>query len=85
MPAKPHAHPTAPAKPITMVPVKSTNIDAIGYDDATSNLQINFTHGGKYLFHGVHRTLYQQLTKAPSVGSFFHTHIRSKHKFTKLK
>lgn len=74
----------AKAKPITMTPVKSSNIDAIGYDEATGNLQVKFTHGGHYMYHGVHRSLFQQLTKAPSIGSFFHTHIKGKHRFTKV-
>jgi hypothetical protein len=68
-----------------MTPVNSSTIKSVGFDDATSNLQIEFIHGGHYLYHGVPRLLYHQLTKAPSVGSFFQANIKGKHKFTKLK
>jgi hypothetical protein len=85
MPAKPHANPTAPAKPIVMKPVNSSTIKSVGYDEPTSNLQVEFIHGGHYMYHGVPKQLYHQLIGAPSVGSFFHRNVKDKHKFTKLK
>lgn len=74
-------------KPISMRPVKSSNIKAIGYDDGT--LRVEFKNGGRYDYDGVKPEEYDALVDADadkdgSVGRTFHGTIRAKYKGKKL-
>jgi len=51
-------------------------IDHVAYDEATSVLCIGFRDSGKYLYHGVPRTIYDGLCNADSLGAFFNAHIK---------
>ena len=57
-------------------PVKSSNINAIGYDPTSSVLEIEFRTGGIYRYFGVPDTIYRALVTAPSIGAFFQKRIR---------
>lgn len=58
------------------VSVQSSNISSVGYDPATSTLEIEFHHGGVYQYYGVPRRVYMGLMKAESKGSYFYQHIK---------
>lgn len=66
---------------VTMIPVKSSTIKAIGHDG--TDLHVEFVHGGKYTFHNVPAKLFNEMLKAPSVGKYFHGRIKGQHKFSK--
>lgn len=57
----------------TMNPVKSSNIDAIGYRGTT--LYIRFKGGGLYSYEGVPSEVYHAGLAAESVGSWFRSKI----------
>jgi hypothetical protein len=78
--------PTALKLP-AMAPVKSSNILAIGYDEATQSLHVTFKGGGHYSYSGVQKALHAEMLKADSVGSFFHSKIKANKdfKFTKIE
>ena len=57
-------------------PVQSSNIASVGYDPATSTLEIEFHSGGVYQYLGVSREVYEGLMKAASKGSYFHHNIK---------
>jgi KTSC domain len=61
---------------IAMKEVKSSQIEAIGYDDATSTLAIRFKCGSVYHYNYVPQNLFDELSSAESVGSFFGKHIK---------
>ena len=61
---------------ITMLPVASTNIGAIGYDEASQTLAIRFHSGGTYAYDGVMPDVWQRFQAAESKGKFFHQHIK---------
>lgn len=58
------------------VSVQSSNISSVGYDPATSALEIEFHHGGVYQYYGVPRQVYEGLMAAESKGSYFHHYIK---------
>jgi hypothetical protein len=64
---------------ITMKPVKSSQIESIGYDPASKILAIRF-NGGRKLYHyaGVSQEDYDKFQSAESVGKHFGAHIRGK-------
>jgi hypothetical protein len=68
---------------ITLKPVKSSQIAAIGFDAATNTLAIRF-NGGQKLYHyeGVTPADFAKFEGAESVGKHFGAHIRGKFKHT---
>jgi hypothetical protein len=62
----------------------SSNITEIGYHPDSKTLHVKFQGGSHYTYHGVHPTLWEQLRKAPSKGSFIHQFIKGKHETKKL-
>lgn len=63
-----------------MQPVKSSNIESVGYDDDTKTLKIKFKSGGTHHYADVDKLTYERLLSAQSIGSYFHTNIRNKFK-----
>ncbi|HEX2206057.1 MAG TPA: KTSC domain-containing protein [Longimicrobium sp.] len=59
------------------VPVISSNIAAVAYDDADRILGVQFQNGGEYWYHGVPRTVYQNLLSAVSKGRYFWAFVRN--------
>ena len=66
-----------------MKPVKSSNIDAIGYNPTTKVLSVQFKVGGVYHYQDVGQAVYDSFEKAESIGKFHVQHIRNAYKFIK--
>lgn len=62
-----------------MQEVKSSTITHVGYEPATQELRIRFTHGGEYVYPGVPQEEHAALMGSESIGKHFHAHIRSKY------
>ena len=58
-------------------PVKSSNINSIGYDETSKILEIEFNGGRVYQCYEVPLEVYQKLMNAPSHGKYFHAYIRN--------
>lgn len=54
--------------------VDSKNIASVGWEDG--KLEVEFRHGGVYVYEGVPESDYKDLISAPSVGSHFHRRIK---------
>ena len=67
-----------------MKQVKSSNIEAIGYDPDKSELRIDFGTA-IYSYECVPPEIYHSMMKAGSVGKFFFAKIKGKFVFKKLK
>ncbi|HSG32537.1 MAG TPA: KTSC domain-containing protein, partial [Thermodesulfobacteriota bacterium] len=63
--------------------VQSKNIKSVGYNKNKEVLEIEFHHGGVYNYSGVQEEVFNDLMKAPSIGKFFHSNIRSSYRFKK--
>ena len=59
------------------IPVASSSIASIGYDEVSVVLEIEFVHGGVYQYFGVPEHVYQELMGASSMGAYFHNQIRN--------
>jgi KTSC domain len=63
--------------------VKSSNIDSIGYDPATEEMEVRFLPhkdgepGRAYSYAAVPYDKYREFLNAPSVGSHFAVHVRA--------
>jgi len=58
-------------------PVSSSSIASVGYDEASSTLEIEFHNGRIYRFLGVPPQIAQALRAAPSHGAFFNKYLRN--------
>jgi len=67
-----------------MQKVESSNIEAVGYNQSTEELFIEFKNGVTYKYEKVSFNVFIDLLDADSIGSFFYKHIRSDYAFTKL-
>lgn len=55
----------------------SSNIANLQYDDETLELRVQFQKGGVYAYKDVPEEVFTMLSSAESVGSAFHTLIKS--------
>lgn len=66
-----------------LTPVKSSNIDSVGYDPTRQAMRVKFKNGGMYEHSDVSARDHQALVSAPSIGSHYAKHHSGK-KHTKL-
>lgn len=60
-----------------LTPVVSANIAKVGHDEENSVLYIQFKQGGStWSYRPVSKADYQLFINSPSLGSFFHKHIK---------
>lgn len=64
--------------------VSSSNIRSIGYDPASSILEVEFTSGDVYQYFDVPENLYQQFFNASSHGQFLNDNIRYNYRYQKV-
>ncbi|MGE0539179.1 MAG: KTSC domain-containing protein [Dehalococcoidia bacterium] len=67
-----------------MIPVSSSNVAAIGYDDATELLQVRFHNGSLYAYSGVPSSVFQRFLSAPSKGSFVHEELKDRYPYRRI-
>lgn len=68
---------------MNLIPVESSNIKAIGYEDDMVDIQ--FHNGGTYRYYNVPAEVYVKLYNSESKGRFFHKEIKGKYDCAKLK
>lgn len=68
-----------------MTPVKSSNLDAIGYDAKSRALTVRFKSGATHRYDDVPPEKHAALMAADSIGSHFHANIRNAHKSSKVE
>ena len=65
-------------------PVSSSDIAAIGYDDMSETLEIEFRATGVYRYFSVPKTVAEEFQRTPSPGKFFLQHIKGKYAWEKI-
>jgi len=63
--------------------VDSSIIRSVGYDETSQALEITFREK-TYRYTGVPRATYEALAAAPSVGKYFHAHIKGRYSYTEV-
>ena len=69
---------------MTLEPVTSSNIAAVGYDDDTQTLTIEFRSGGTCEFYDVPEQVHQGLMQSGSLGQDFQSEIRGRYRYVRL-
>jgi len=67
-----------------MIPISSSNISAVQYDEQQQTLQVKFINDTIYQYAGVPAEVYKAFMGAPSKGRFFADMIKRTYQFTKL-
>jgi len=62
-------------------PVSSSHVASVGYDPNTLTLEVEFNDGSVYQYFDVPETVYQELLRASSVGTFMHANIRDNYRY----
>jgi hypothetical protein len=72
------------ANTITMSPVSSSNIQAIGYNPTERLLQVDFHSGRSYQYYGVLPQTFQDFLNTSSKGRFFNAQIKGCYLFDEI-
>lgn len=67
-----------------MTPVSSSDLSAVGYDEPTSTLRIEFHSGGTYDYSSVPLAVYIELMAANSQGRYFNQNIKQRYSYAKV-
>ncbi len=64
--------------------VQSEDLRSVGYESATSTLEIEFNSGGIYRYYGVPYSVYLALMNASSHGKYFHAYIKDQYRWQRV-
>lgn len=64
--------------------VSSSNVKAVGYDEGTQTLEVEFLNGGVYQYYGVPEHLHTQFMGAASKGQFLHYYIKDRYPYSRI-
>lgn len=67
-----------------MTSVESSNIEAVGYDEDSSTLQLEFKNGGTYQYFDVPVRVFEELRDAASVGKYLAANIKGVYRYSKV-
>ena len=62
-----------------MIPVNSSAISAVGYDQSTMQMQIRFKQGRTYTFCRVPQYIFNGLLSSSSKGGYYDDYIRDRY------
>lgn len=65
--------------------VSSSNVRSIGYDEASSTLEVEFNSGGVYQYYGVPESVYATLMRASSKGSYLNNHVKDRYRCRQVR
>ena len=65
--------------PLVKLPVVSTAIANLEWDDLDFSLFVSFHKGGTYILRGVPREEAEKFARAPSPGSYWNTNMKGKY------
>jgi len=67
-----------------MIPVASSNLEAIGYEESTETLRIQFTNGSIYEYRNVPVVVFNDFKQAGSLGAYLNRNIRNAYPYEKI-
>ena len=64
--------------------VESSNVAAIGYDEATQTVQVQFNDGSTYQYFDVPQNVYDDFFNSDSKGKFLHANIKGVYRYSRV-
>lgn len=68
-----------------MIPVSSSNVSEIGYDEKNQTVYVRFLNGSLYIYKGVPEADFEGLKNAPSVGSYLHRNYKNVYPYERIE
>lgn len=68
-----------------MIPVSSSNIESIGYDEQNEQVYVRFLNGSLYVYKGVPLNEFENLRDAPSLGSYLHRNYKNVYPYERIE
>ncbi|PHR54448.1 MAG: KTSC domain-containing protein [Arcobacter sp.] len=68
-----------------MIPVQSSNIESVGYDEAGQEAYVRFLNGSVYVYRDVPQHEYDGLKDAPSVGSYLNRNFKNVYAYERIE
>ena len=68
-----------------MIPVNSSNIASIGYDEPNQQTFVQFLNGSIYVYKGVPAHEHQNLMEAPSHGSYLNRSFKNIYPYERIE
>lgn len=78
-----NSKPTTKEINLQRVPVSSSNVHSVGYDESSAVLEVEFSNGSIYQYFDVPQFTYNGLVEASSVGSFLAANIKGHFRYTR--
>jgi hypothetical protein len=66
------------------IPVDSSNLDSVGYDESTNTLEVMFKNASVYQYLGVPKELYDGLLMSDSKGHYLYENIKGNFEYIKV-
>lgn len=67
-----------------MISVSSTNVEAIGYDEDSQTLQVEFKNGSNYQYFDVPERVFNELRDSGSIGAYLSASIKGVYRFSRV-
>ena len=64
--------------------VASSNVKAIGYDEHTQTLEVEFLNGRVYQYYDIPENMHNHFMQAPSKGQFLHIYIKNRYPYSRV-
>ena len=64
--------------------VDSTNVAAIGFDEDSQTLQVEFSSGATYQYFDVPQAMFDGLIGAGSVGQYLNQHVKGVYRYSRV-
>lgn len=64
--------------------VDSSNIAAIGYDEDSQTLQVEFKNGTLYQYFDVPEMIYEGMAQSPSVGQYLNQQVKGIYRYSRV-
>jgi hypothetical protein len=64
--------------------VHSSNVAAVGYDEGSSTMQVEFTDGMSYQYFDVPEHIFTSLRDADSVGGYLASNVKGIYRYSKV-
>ncbi len=68
-----------------MIPVSSSNIDSIGYDEVNQDVYVRFLNNTLYKYKGVAPQEFENFRYAPSQGSYLHRNFKNVYPYERVE
>lgn len=66
------------------VPVSSSNVASVGYDVATSTLEVEYLDGSVYQYFDVPQHEHNALMGSGSIGGYLNSNIKNQYRYSRM-